>query len=298
MLQLAMAFSTAAVAVTLVPPVRRWMPRPLEAAAWIGFVATSFFVVVTLADPVANDATLSLIWGVGKLVQTQAANLLGVLTGWTVAHRFAIAGYSVLAVGADALALVLIRTMRVARLSDDRVRLREWFVLPALTPATAVVPNPLAAADKRLAEIASATVLSIRRSALASRLAGKVAIASAHFMRPGYRRLMLVRFAVGIGAPRGAPAYDMPPVPAPAAADAPLASSLQRPAPVPAARHRRRQHRGRAGRTATALPIKPLPAGRKPQPARAGKRGDVTSASTNTAQDANEQSFRPARLAS
>jgi hypothetical protein len=145
LLQFSIALFTGMVAATLVPPVRRVVPRPIEIALWAVLVIVCVFGVMSITNPQAHELTASAFWGVDQVIMTLAGLLAAGLTGWLVDNRFAIATCLTIACGVDIFALALLRSYRKVRAGQPRVRLYEWMELPRLTsPAAAPVAVPYA----------------------------------------------------------------------------------------------------------------------------------------------------------
>jgi hypothetical protein len=145
LLQFSIALFTGMVAATLVPPVRRVVPRPIEIILWVLLVAVCVLGVLSITNPQARDLTASAFWGVDQVILTLAGMTGAGLTGWLAANRFTLATCLTLACGVDVVALALIRSYRKGRAWEPRVRLYEWMELPRLTaPASAPVAVPYA----------------------------------------------------------------------------------------------------------------------------------------------------------
>ena len=132
------------VAATLVPPVRRAIPKPFEVALWLGLVFVCSLGIVGIADPRARELTSSAVWGVDQIVNTAAGLMAGGVVGWISDNRFAIATWLALLAGVDMLVLALIRSMRKAKGWQPRVRLGEWMEMPS--PAMLAI-QPAASSD-------------------------------------------------------------------------------------------------------------------------------------------------------
>ena len=140
LLQFSIALFTGMVAATLVPPVRKSIPRPVEMGLWIALVIVCVIAVVSITNPVVLELTSAAFWGVDQVINT-AVGLIGAgIVWWISEHRFPIATGVVLAVGVDILALAMLRSYRTSKGWQPIVRLGEWMELPRLAaPATAVV---------------------------------------------------------------------------------------------------------------------------------------------------------------
>lgn len=142
LLQFSIALFTGMVAATLVPHVRRSIPRPIELAMWAVLVVVCVIGVSSITNPHARELTASVFWGVDQIVTTLAGLLGAGFTGWLVEHRFTIAIALTLACGADIMALALMRSHRMSRGWQPRIRLHEWMELPRpnRAPEPVVVP--------------------------------------------------------------------------------------------------------------------------------------------------------------
>jgi hypothetical protein len=139
-LQVSIALFTGMVAATFVPPVRRAIPRWVEVAMWVALIASCLRGVMSVSEPHARELTATVVWGVDQVLNTTVgllgAGVLAWMHAWLYSHRFAIADAMVLLLGADILALSLIRSWRKGRAWQPRVRLREWMELPSPVVAT------------------------------------------------------------------------------------------------------------------------------------------------------------------
>jgi hypothetical protein len=154
LLQFSIALFTGMVAATLVPPVRRAIPKPVEVGLWVGLVTVCTLGIVGMADPHARELTSSALWGVDQIVNTAAGLMVGAVAGWMSDNRFAIATWLALVAGIDVLVLSLMRSMRKAQGWQPRVRLGEWMEMPSST-ILAAQPAPssdaVAELNRRLA---------------------------------------------------------------------------------------------------------------------------------------------------
>jgi hypothetical protein len=137
LLQFSIALFTGMVAATLVPPVRRVVPRRIEIALWVVLVVVCVFGVMSITNPQARELTASAFWGVDQVITTFASLLGAGLTGWLLDNRFTLATCLTIACGVDIVALALLRSYRKGRAWQPRVRLYEWMELPRLTIPTA-----------------------------------------------------------------------------------------------------------------------------------------------------------------
>jgi hypothetical protein len=136
-LQFSIALFTGMVAATLVPPVRRIVPRPLEIALWTALVAVCVIGVLSITNPRARELTASAAWGVDQIISTLGGLIGAGMVTWLVDNRFTIATCGVFAAGIDVLVLALLSSYRKGRAWEPRVRLYEWMELPRLAVATA-----------------------------------------------------------------------------------------------------------------------------------------------------------------
>src|SRR3979411_1136512 len=98
------------VAATLVPPVRRSIPRPVEVAMWIALILACVVGVMSMTNPVARELTSSAVWGVDQILSTTVGLLGAGVVGWISDHRSIIATWVAIACGVDVLALALFRS--------------------------------------------------------------------------------------------------------------------------------------------------------------------------------------------
>jgi hypothetical protein len=141
LLQFSIALFTGMVAATLVPPVRKSIPRPVEILAWTALLLACVIGIIGIASPNARELTMSAVWGIDQVISTLVGLLGAGLVGWLADNRFAVATVVMFVLGADILALALVRSYRKSRGWQPRVRLIEWMELPRLAPAT---PQPVA----------------------------------------------------------------------------------------------------------------------------------------------------------
>ena len=155
LLQFSIALFTGLVAATFIPPVRKAIPRPVEVFMWTCLIVVCAIGLLSISNANARNLTASVVWAVDQVINTIIGLLLGGVVSWTVDHRFAIATWLVLVAGADLLVLILMRSMRMSRVSQPRVRLREWMEMPipaAMAPAGVRVAatDPLVDVNRRL----------------------------------------------------------------------------------------------------------------------------------------------------
>lgn len=168
LLQFSIALFTGMVAATLIPPVRRAIPTPLEVGLWIGLVFVCTVGILGVTDPRARELTSSAVWGVDQIVNTAAGLMVGGVVGWLYDSRFAIATWLALIAGIDMLVLALIRSRRKAQGWQPRVHLGEWLEMPspAMRSSQPVArTDPMAALNLRLAASAAVAGGRLARSA-------------------------------------------------------------------------------------------------------------------------------------
>ncbi|HYT12060.1 MAG TPA: hypothetical protein VEL12_04645 [Candidatus Nitrosopolaris sp.] len=142
-LQFSLALFAGMAAAMVVPPVHRSVPRWMEAAIWLGLIVTCWLVITNIQQLGTRKLTESAAWGADQIVNTSIGLMFAGMLGWVVDHRFAIADAVVLLVGADIMALVLIRSHRKALDRRPRIMLGEWIELPlhgGPVPAPAAAP--------------------------------------------------------------------------------------------------------------------------------------------------------------
>jgi hypothetical protein len=158
LLQFSMALFTGIVAATLVPPVRKSIPRPVEILAWAVFVVGCVIGVISTTSPDARELTTSAAWGIDQVLTTLVGLLGAGFIGWLADHRFTVATIVLYVVAGDILALTLIRFYRKSRGWQPQVRLMEWMELPRLTapaPQPVVAPNALDDLNRKWAAAAA-----------------------------------------------------------------------------------------------------------------------------------------------
>jgi hypothetical protein len=148
LLQFWIVLFTGMVAATLVPPLRRSIPRPVEVGLWIALIAVCLIAVVGITNPVVRELTASTFWGVDRIISTMVGLLGAGIVGWISEHRFPIATGVVLTYFLDVLALALLGSYKKGQSWQPEVRLSEWMELPHLTaPALQPVAVPYAIDD-------------------------------------------------------------------------------------------------------------------------------------------------------
>jgi hypothetical protein len=145
-LQFSIALFTGMVAATLVPPVRKSIPRPVEVGLWMALILACVIGVVSITNPTVRELTFAAFWGVDQIITT-TFGLIGIgIVAWIVEHRFPIANWVVLVYGADIMVLALLGSYRKGKGWQPDVRLREWMELPRLsapTPAPVAMPDAI-----------------------------------------------------------------------------------------------------------------------------------------------------------
>jgi hypothetical protein len=152
-LEFSIALCTGMVAATLLPPVRKAIPRPIEAGMWAALVVACFVGVLSITNPNARELTASAFWGVDRVINTLVGLLGAGVLSWLAEHRFAIATWVTFIFLADIVALAVLRSYRQRYGWQPRVRLGEWMELPRLAQAQqrVVAPYALDALNQRLA---------------------------------------------------------------------------------------------------------------------------------------------------
>jgi hypothetical protein len=145
LLQFSIALFTGMVSATLVPPVRKSIPRPVEVGLWVALVIVCVVGVGSITNPIVRELTSAAFWGVDQIITTTAGLLVAGIIGWILEHRFPIASWVAVACLIDILLLALVRSHRKSKGWEPVVRLREWMELPRLaTPAREQVAVPYA----------------------------------------------------------------------------------------------------------------------------------------------------------
>lgn len=137
LLQFSIALFTGMVAATLVPPVRRVVPRPVEVVLWTLLVVVCVIGVLSITNPHAQELTASAFWGVDQVFTTFVGLVFAGFGGWLLDNRFTIANCVAVGCGVDVMALALVRSHRKGRGWQPRVRLYEWMELPRLGASAA-----------------------------------------------------------------------------------------------------------------------------------------------------------------
>ena len=151
--EISIALCTGMVAATLLPPVRKSIPRPIEVGMWTLLVVACVIGVLSITNPNARELTASAFWGVDQVISTLVGLLGAGVLGWLAEHRFTIATWVTFIFLADILALALLHSYRQRHGWQPRVRLVEWMELPRLAPVQqpVVVPYALDGLNRKLA---------------------------------------------------------------------------------------------------------------------------------------------------
>lgn len=194
LLQFSIALCTGLVAATLIPSVRRVVPRLIEMVLWVALVVVCVIGVVSTTNPRARELTTSAFWGVDQIITTLFGLLVTAVTGWFADNRFTIAGCLAVVFAVDVMALALLRSWRESRGWQPRVRLYEWMELPPLAvPAAEPVPVPYAI-DELNRKVAAA--MTVAGAALFIRLVN-VSIWARDVVRPRVAALLTLATAAG-----------------------------------------------------------------------------------------------------
>ena len=154
------------VAATLVPPVRKSIPRPVEVGLWVALVIVCVIGLVSITNPIVRELTSATLWGVDQIITTTAGLLVAGIVSWIFEHRFPIASWVAVACLIDILVLALVRSHRKSKGWEPAVRLGEWMEFPRLAaPASQPVAVPYAIDELNrkwagTAAVAGAAVLS------------------------------------------------------------------------------------------------------------------------------------------
>jgi hypothetical protein len=146
------------VAATLVPPVRKSIPRPIETLAWTALVIACVIGVISITSPGARELTSSAAWGIDQVISTLVGLLGAGFVGWLADNRFTVATAARFVVGVDVFALAMLRSYRASRGWQPQVRLVEWMELPRLAgpaPQPVVVPYALDELNRKWAAAAA-----------------------------------------------------------------------------------------------------------------------------------------------
>ncbi|HVH63721.1 MAG TPA: hypothetical protein VNA65_08975 [Candidatus Dormibacteraeota bacterium] len=152
LLQFSIALFTGMVAATLIPPVRRSIPRPVEVLLWLAFFVVCALGVLSITDRNARELSASAVWGADQMINAVAGLSLGGVWAWIGENRFPIASWMMILAGADLFLLVVLRSRRAVHGWQPRVRLREWMELPlpAMMPEPVRAGDPIAGLNRRV----------------------------------------------------------------------------------------------------------------------------------------------------
>src|SRR5256886_17123844 len=148
LLQFSIALFTGMVAATFVPAIRRSIPRPVEVLLWVALMTACVVGLLSITDKNARELTTSVIWATDQVVNTIVGLLFGVVGGWISANRFLIASWLIIVAVGDFFALMLLRSVRRARVWQPRVRLGEWMEMPVPVASTRTLAR--ASSDPRV----------------------------------------------------------------------------------------------------------------------------------------------------
>jgi hypothetical protein len=129
----------------LLPAVRRWVPRWIEAPIWLGLIASGWLTVTNVQGTSARFLTDSVTWGVAQIVNVSVEILIANFKVWLAEHRYGIASTVLLIALLDFFLLAALESRRQAKKASPRVRLGDWFELPLaeLAPASTSVRHAL-----------------------------------------------------------------------------------------------------------------------------------------------------------
>jgi len=136
-LQLSLVLFAGLAAATLVPSVRRSVPRWVDAVVWLGLMASGWLTVTHVQGASARFLTDSVTWGLGQVVKVSTEIVLADVEAWLTEHRFGIANTFVVLALLDVFLLAALESHRQGKKSSPRVMLGEWFEFTALRPAIA-----------------------------------------------------------------------------------------------------------------------------------------------------------------
>lgn len=147
--------------------IRRKTPRVVELAAWIGLIVACILAIAGTRSGQARMLTSAGIWGATQLAGSLARIVEQGTVRWLFTSRFAIAGWMVLILGADLLALALLATRRSAERQMPVARLGGWFLLPvgARRPASQRA-SALQGFNQRLSVLPAAVTTTLAAGAL------------------------------------------------------------------------------------------------------------------------------------
>jgi hypothetical protein len=149
--QFSVALFAGLAAAMIVPPVRRSVPRWLEACIWLGLIVACWMAVTSFEGANARRVTASAAWGADQIVNTSIGLMFAGVFGWMHDHRHVIANAVVTLLGADVLLLILVRSHRKAQELQPRIVLGDWVEFPIhREPAMASAAVPYAMVELNL----------------------------------------------------------------------------------------------------------------------------------------------------
>jgi len=128
--QFSVALFAGLAAAMIVPPVRRSVPRWVEACIWLGLIVACWMAVTSFEGANARRVTASAAWGADQIVNTSIGLMFAGVLGWMHENRYVIANAVVTLLGADILLLVLVRSHRKAQELQPRIVLGDWVEFP------------------------------------------------------------------------------------------------------------------------------------------------------------------------
>jgi hypothetical protein len=157
-LQFSVALFAGMAAAMIVPPVRRTVPRWIEALIWLGLIVSCWLAITNIQQASTRHLTESAVWGADQIVSTSFGLLIASAIAWIVDHRSPIADAVVVVACIDILLLALVRSHRKAEEGQPRILLGEWIEVPLdRKPAAVTVAVPYAMDEwNRRAEHAAA----------------------------------------------------------------------------------------------------------------------------------------------
>jgi len=149
-LPLSVALCAGTAAAMLVSPVRRSVPRWIEALIWIALLVACWLAVANVKEGHVRYLTESVAWGIDQILRTSFGLLLSGLVAWMSDHRYSIADAVVMLLGADIMLLALLRTRRQAEALEPRILLGDWIEYPLRRePARVEVPYAMEEWNRR-----------------------------------------------------------------------------------------------------------------------------------------------------
>jgi hypothetical protein len=151
--EFSIALCTGLVAATLLPAIRKSIPRPIEVVMWAGLVVACVIGVLSITNPNARELTAAAFWGVDQVISTLVGLVGAGLLAWLAEHRFIIASGVTVIFVADVVALAVRYSYRHRYGWQPRVRLGEWMELPPMDPVRQpeAVPYAFERLNRRLA---------------------------------------------------------------------------------------------------------------------------------------------------